>query len=48
MYSSTRNENTSFYKLIFSIYLVLRPFLVLENVLNYLNNTKNYFMALCM
>jgi hypothetical protein len=28
--------------LIFCIYVVLRPSLVLENVLNYLNNTKNY------
>jgi hypothetical protein len=27
--------------LFFSIYLVLRPSLVLENILNYLNNTKN-------
>jgi hypothetical protein len=42
LYSSTGNENTSFYKIIFSIHLVLRPSLVLENVLNYLNNTKNY------
>jgi hypothetical protein len=41
-YSSTGNENTSFYKLIFNIYLVLRPSLVLENVLNYVNNTKIY------